>query len=204
MGSAPCTPSTKVAGGRSSASARGGRSRRSPSPSQPSMACRFSTWSLSKLGEFLVAEGVVDDISHEGLRVLLREEGVTFQRLKTWKASKDPDYAVKKARVEHLYAIADREVIPEPGEPEVIFCVAEFGPLNLQPHPGRQWAAISGKNVEPGRRPRPRRRATYTRTGGGRHLFPASPLGENKLYRPTTPPHHHPTVLTISPHPPPP
>jgi hypothetical protein len=34
-----------------------------------------------------VAEGVVDDINHEGLRVLLREEGVTFQRLKTWKAS---------------------------------------------------------------------------------------------------------------------
>jgi len=40
-----------------------------------------------------VAEGVVDDISHEGLRVLLREEGVSFQRLKTWKTSKDPDYA---------------------------------------------------------------------------------------------------------------
>jgi transposase len=32
----------------------------------------FSTWSLSKLAEFLVAEGVVDDISHEGLRGLLR------------------------------------------------------------------------------------------------------------------------------------
>ncbi len=43
----------------------------------------FSTWSLSKLAEFLVAEGVVDDISHEGLRALLREEGVSFQRLKT-------------------------------------------------------------------------------------------------------------------------
>ena len=43
----------------------------------------FSTWSLAKLAEFLVAEGVVDDISHEGLRVLLGEEGVTFQRLKT-------------------------------------------------------------------------------------------------------------------------
>jgi transposase len=38
----------------------------------------FSTWSLTKLAEFLVAEGVVDDISHEGLRVLLREEGVSF------------------------------------------------------------------------------------------------------------------------------
>jgi transposase/uncharacterized membrane protein len=72
----------------------------------------FSTWSLSKLADFLVAEGVVDDISHEGLRVLLREEGVTFQRLKTWKGSKDPRYAEKKARVEQLYAIADREVTP--------------------------------------------------------------------------------------------
>jgi hypothetical protein len=56
-----------------------------------------------------VAEGVVDDISHEGLRSLLREEGVTFQRLKTWKTSKDPQYAEKKARIEQLYAIADRE-----------------------------------------------------------------------------------------------
>src|SRR5579864_9711529 len=31
----------------------------------------FSTWSLAKLADFLVAEGVVDDISHEGL--VLRE-----------------------------------------------------------------------------------------------------------------------------------
>jgi transposase len=38
----------------------------------------FSTWSLSKLADFLVAEGVVDDISHEGLRTLLREQGVSF------------------------------------------------------------------------------------------------------------------------------
>ena len=51
------------------------------------------------------------------------EEGVTFQRLKTWKASKDPQYAVKKARVGHLYAIADGEAIPDEGEPEVIFCL---------------------------------------------------------------------------------
>jgi transposase len=142
----------------------------------------FSTWSLSKLGEFLVAEGVVDDISHEGLRVLLREERVSFQRLKTWKTSADPDYAVKKARIEHLYAIADGEVTPDAGEPEVIFCVDEFGPLNLQPRPGRQWAAVSGKNVEPGRGPRRRMRATYTRTAGVRHLFAAYELGEDKLF----------------------
>ncbi len=54
---------------------------------------------------------MVDDISHEGLRTLLREEGVTFQRIMSWKTSAGPDYAVKKARVEHLYAIADREVM---------------------------------------------------------------------------------------------
>jgi transposase len=142
----------------------------------------FSTWSLSKLAEFLVAEGVVDDISHEGLRVLLREEGVSFQRLKTWKASKDPRYAVKKARVEHLYAIADGEVIPEVNEPKAVICVDEFGPLNLQPRPGRQWAAVSGKDKEPGREPRPRMRATYTRTAGVRHLFAAYDLPEDRLY----------------------
>ena len=39
----------------------------------------FSAWSLSKLADLLVAEGVVDDISHEGLRILLREEGITFK-----------------------------------------------------------------------------------------------------------------------------
>ncbi len=38
----------------------------------------FATWSLSKLADFLVAEGVVEDISHEGLRALLREQGVSF------------------------------------------------------------------------------------------------------------------------------
>jgi hypothetical protein len=35
----------------------------------------FSTWSPAKLAVFL-AEGAFDDISHEGLRALLREEGV--------------------------------------------------------------------------------------------------------------------------------
>ncbi len=112
----------------------------------------FSTWSLTKLADFLVAEGVVDDISHEGLRILLREEGVSFQRIKTWKTSRDPDYAAKKARVEHLYAIADGEVIPEDDEPEVVFCVDDFGPLNLMPTPvGSGLSAAASK----GPRPRP-------------------------------------------------
>ena len=141
----------------------------------------FSAWSLSKLGEFLVAEGVVDDISHEGLRVLLREEGVTFQRLKTWKTSTDPDYAVKKARVEHLYAIADREVIPEAGEPEMCSASMSSGRSTCSPVP----AAVGRgqrQGEEPGRAPRRRMRATYTRTAGVRHLLAAYELGEDKLY----------------------
>jgi transposase len=142
----------------------------------------FSTWSLAKLADFLVAEGVVDDISHEGLRVLLRAEGVTFQRIKTWKTSKDPKYQEKKARVEQLYAIADRQAPPQGGDPEVVLCVDEFGPLNLQPRPGRQWAAVSGKSKEPGRAPRPRMRATCHRTEGVRHLLAAYELGEDKLF----------------------
>ena len=67
----------------------------------------FSTWGLAKLADFLVAEGVVDDISHEGLRVLLHEEGVSFQAVKTWKTTTDPDYEAKNNRVLELYAIAD-------------------------------------------------------------------------------------------------
>ncbi|MFJ8975151.1 transposase [Streptomyces anulatus] len=114
--------------------------------------------------------------------VLLREEGVSFQRIKTWKTSRDPDYAAKKARVEHLYAIADDEVIPEEGEPEVVLCLDEFGPLNLQPHPGRQWAERGGRHKDPDREPRPRRRATYTRPHGVRHLFAAYDLARDKLY----------------------
>jgi transposase len=142
----------------------------------------FSTWSLTKLAGFLVAEGVVDDISHEGLRILLRKEGVSFQRLKTWKTSRDRDYAAKKARIEHLYAIADGEVVPEDGEPEVIFCMGEFGPLNLIPHPGRQWAERGGRHKDPNREPRRRRRATCNRYGGVRHLFAALDLTKDKLY----------------------
>ena len=83
----------------------------------------FSRWSLAKLADFLVAEGVVEDISHEGLRALLRAEGVSFQAVRTWKQSTDPDYAAKKARVEHLYALADGEAAAGPGDPDVVVCV---------------------------------------------------------------------------------
>ena len=108
-------PSRCPSARRSSAS----RSQTPPDPDQP-----FATWSLSKLADYLVAEGVVTDISHEGLRKLLREEGVRFQALRSWKRSTDPNFAAKRDRIVELYALA------QAGE-AVVICLDEFGPLNL-------------------------------------------------------------------------
>ncbi len=138
----------------------------------------FSTWSLAKLADHLVEKEVVEDISHEGLRALLREEGVSFQRLKTFKRSSDPDFEAKKNRVIELYEIADGKRDPGPEGPREVICVDEFGPLNLQPHPGRQWACRGGR----ARKPRRRRRATFTRPHGVRHLFAAYDLRRDRLY----------------------
>jgi hypothetical protein len=88
----------------------------------------FSTWSLPKPADFLVAEGVVDDISHEGLRLLLREEGVSFQAVKTWKTSTDPDYeAIEEPGAG---AVRDRQRQAQSGsdDPTVVICMDEFGP----------------------------------------------------------------------------
>ncbi len=142
----------------------------------------FSTWSLSKLAEFLVAEGVVDDISHEGLRVLLREEGVSFQVIKTFKTSNDPDFEAKKNRVLELYDIADGNVSPGRDDPTVVFCMDEFGPLNLQPHPGKQWAPVAAGKGDPGAPRRRRMRATFTRPHGVRHLMAGYDLSTDRLY----------------------
>ncbi len=142
----------------------------------------FSTWSLPKLADFLVAQGVVDDISHEGLRLLLREEGVSFQAVKTWKTSTDPDYEAKKNRVLELYAIADGKAEPGPDDPTVVICMDEFGPLNLQPHPGKQWAPVATGKGDPGAPRRRRRRATYKRPHGVRHLLAGYDLSRDKLY----------------------
>ncbi|GAB3978205.1 hypothetical protein GCM10029978_070180 [Actinoallomurus acanthiterrae] len=57
----------------------------------------FSTWSLSKPAEHLVATGVVASISRESIRQILRAGWITWQATKTWKASGDPDFITKDA-----------------------------------------------------------------------------------------------------------
>jgi transposase len=148
------------------------------------LSAQGMAWSLSKLAEFLVAEGVVDDISHEGLRDLLRKEGVRFQVIKTWKTSTDPDYEAKKNRVLELYDVADGKTAPGDGDPQIVFCMDEFGPLSLLPRPGKQWApaatkAAKGSDRAPRRR---RRRATYTHAQGVRHLMAALNLMTDHMF----------------------
>jgi hypothetical protein len=64
------------------------------------------------------------------------------------------------------------------GDPEVAISRDEFGPLNLQPHPGRQWSTRGGGGAPACRR----RRATYTRPHGVRHLLAAYDLLRDRLY----------------------
>ena len=138
----------------------------------------FSTWSLTKLAEHLVVKGVVNDISHEGLRLLLREEGVSFQVVNTFKRSNDPNYEAKKNRILQLYNVADGKIDKGRGDPDVVICFDEFGPLNLQPHPGKQWAVTGGG----ANTPRRTRRATFTRPHGVRHLLAGYDLSTDRLY----------------------
>ncbi|MDE3087722.1 MAG: transposase [Acidobacteriota bacterium] len=98
--------------------------------------------------------------------------------MKTWKTSNDPDFEEKKNRMLELYAISDGNVAPKKGDPSVVICVDEFGPLNLQPHPGKHWATAGGG----GEIRRRRRRATYKRPHGVRHLLAAYDLSTDKLY----------------------
>ena len=60
------------------------------------VGCPFTRWSLRKLRAFLIRRGVVKTIGLETLRRIFAEYGVSFQRIKTWKESKDPDFVVKK------------------------------------------------------------------------------------------------------------
>ena len=153
----------------------GGRPRRI-GPAAAELVCRiaktppqqlglpFTTWSLSKLVEYLAAVKRLR-MSTETARRILRRAGIRWQATKTWKASRDPDFTSKMTRILDLY---DRP----PADGRVV-CVDEFGPLNLQPRPGRGWFPTG----------RPRRlRATYRRTSGVRHMFAALDLGSGQMF----------------------
>ncbi len=93
-----------------------------------------------------------------------------WQATKTWKASRDPEFRQKMNRILDLYDRSAAGTIPDGGR---VICADEFGPLNLQPRPGRGWF--------PTRRPA-RLRATYNRYGGVRHMLAALDLASGQLF----------------------
>lgn len=114
----------------------------------------LTRWSLAKLAEYLRGREISVSPAHLG-RILARH-GLSFQRTRSWKASPDPEYEAKAARVLALYR--------EPPPDGVVISFDEMGPVSLCPHQGRGWA----------RRRRPERhRATYTRSSGVRYLVGA-------------------------------
>lgn len=129
----------------------------------------FTTWSLTKLVEHLRERHRIE-ASTETVRQVLRDAGVRWQATKTWKASRDPEFATKMARILELYDQSAAGQIPEGGR---VICVDEFGPLNLQPRPGRGWF--------PSRHPA-RQRATYHRYGGVRHMLAALDLASGQMF----------------------
>lgn len=125
----------------------------------------FTEWSLSKLQAFLMEEGVVEEISLESIRRILAEEEISYQRLKTWKQSPDPDYEAKKNRVLRTRRMA-RHRVP-------VVALDEFGPLSLRPWPGQGWFRQ--------KHPR-RRRATYKRDKGVRYFMGGLDLTRDQLF----------------------
>lgn len=56
----------------------------------------FSAWSVPKLAEYCRAQRLLPPVTDEWVRRLLRREGLTAQRVRTWKTSADPAFARKK------------------------------------------------------------------------------------------------------------
>jgi transposase len=124
----------------------------------------FTHWSIRKLAGYLADNGVrVVHISRERLRVVLREQNITFQRTRTWKESRDPDKETKLDRIEQV--ITDH--------PDRCFAFDQFGPLSIRPHHGSAWAP----RTRPDRLP-----ATYRRTHGIRYFHGCYSLADDQLW----------------------
>lgn len=57
----------------------------------------FTVWSVAKLSDYCRARDLLPEVSNEWIRRLLRREGLSLQRTKTWKQrSHDPEFEKKK------------------------------------------------------------------------------------------------------------
>jgi transposase len=123
----------------------------------------LTRWSLPRLSIYLCDEGIVD-VSARHLGALLAAAGLSFQRTRTWKASPDPDYEAKAARILALSATS-----PPDG---LVISFDQMGPVSLRPIAGAGWA--------PRGRPE-RQRADYNRRHGTRYVLAAYDVHADRL-----------------------
>jgi transposase len=124
----------------------------------------FTRWSLRKLAAYLARHPDRPvRIGRERLRQLLHARGISFQRTRTWKESRDPDRDAKLDRIEYVTS----------HYPDRCFAFDQFGPLSIRPCHGTCWA--------PRKRPA-RLRATYHRTHGIRYFHGCYSLGDDQLW----------------------
>jgi hypothetical protein len=119
---------------------------------------------VPRLADHLAAIGVAQ-ISPAHLGRVLTQAGLSFQRTRTWKASPDPDYEAKTARILELKAAP-------PSEGGHVIAFEQMGPISLRPAAGAGWA--------PRARPE-RQRATYHRRHGTRYVFGAYDVHDDRL-----------------------
>ncbi len=120
-------------------------------------------WSLRRLAAHLAeTEGI--EVSPAHLGRILDEAGLSFQRTRSWKASPDPDYEAKAARVISL--------CKRPPKGAAVLAFDQMGPISLRPTHGAGWA----------KRGRPERhRATFNRRSGVRYGYGAYDVGADRL-----------------------
>jgi transposase len=133
----------------------------------PKALIGMNQWSLLKLRDYLIQQGIVPTISVEWLRQLLHRCQIRLRRTKTWKESTDPEFWPKYQAIRRLYRQR-----PTGGRR---LSVDEFGPLNLQPRHGQCLACKGRQRVQ-------RLRATYNRKGGVRHFLAFYDLESDRLY----------------------
>jgi transposase len=68
----------------------------------PKLGYRFQQWSLRKLRDAVIEQDIVEYISISNLRLILKEEMLSYQVIKTWKESNDPDFEEKKKESTNL------------------------------------------------------------------------------------------------------
>jgi transposase len=123
----------------------------------------FTRWSLRKLAAYLADGPAPVRIGRERLRQILHARGISFQRTRTWKESRDPDRDTKLDRIEYVTS----------AYPDRCFAFDQFGPLSIRPCHGTCWA----KRKHPARL-----RATYHRTHGIRYFHGCYSLGDDQLW----------------------